>query len=93
MTDARLHALHWTFFSEVIGKDFPSVYGMFSEWCESVPPEKMSDIFDMGDEMFDDESPYDDADEDDDSDDEESDSLYTEDEIWNDINPELPSVD
>ena len=86
MTDARLHALHWTFFSEVMGKDFPSVYEMFSEWCESVPPEKMSDIFDMGDDLFDDESPYDD-------DDDEFDSLYTEDEIWSDINPELPSVD
>ena len=85
MTDARLHALHWTFFSEVMDKKFADAYQMFSTWLQSVPPAQMSEIFDMGDELFDDESPYDDDSDDDDEEDTDIidlDNLYTEEEIW-----------
>ena len=75
MSEARLHALHWAFFVDVMNMKFEDVYAMFSAWCESVPADEMSDIMALGDELFDD----DDVDTDD-----EPDNLYTEEEIWND---------
>ena len=77
MSAARLHALHWAFFVDVMDMEFADVYTMFSAWCESVPADEMSDIMAMGDELF--------ADDDEDSDDDQPENLYTEEEIWNDI--------
>ena len=74
MSAARLHALHWAFFVDVMDMEFADVYTMFSAWCESVPADEMSDIMAMGDELF----------ADDDSDDDQPENLYTEEEIWND---------
>ena len=76
MSAARLHALHWAFFVDVMDMEFADVYTMFSAWCESVPADEMSDIMAMGDELF--------ADDDEDSDDDQPENLYTEEEIWND---------
>ena len=74
MSEARLHALHWAFFVDVMNMKFEDVYAMFSAWCQSVPADEMSDIMAMGDELF----------ADDDSDDDQPENLYTEEEIWND---------
>ena len=76
MSEARLHALHWAFFVDVMNMKFEDVYAMFSAWCQSVPADEMSDIMAMGDELF--------ADDDEDSDDDQPENLYTEEEIWND---------
>ena len=76
MSAARLHALHWAFFVDVMDMEFADVYTMFSAWCESVPADEMSDIMALGDELF--------ADDDEDSDDDQPANLYTEEEIWND---------
>ena len=81
MSAARLHALHWAFFVDVMDMEFADVYTMFSAWCESVPADEMSDIMALGDELFADD---DDTDDDVNTDDE-PEALYTEEEIWNDI--------
>mgnify|MGYP003676990726 CR=1 FL=1 len=60
MTDARLHALHWAFFVDVMDMEFADVYTMFSAWCESIPPDELTKIMVQGDALFGDESPYDD---------------------------------
>ncbi len=74
MSEARLHALHWAFFVDVMDMEFADVYAMFSAWCQSVPADEMADIMALGDELLGD----------DDTDDEQPDNLYTDDEIWND---------
>ena len=91
MSEARLHALHWAFFVDVMDKEFVDLYQMFSSWCESVPAEEMTGIMALGDELFgdndDDDDDDDDSIDDDDIDDDDNDGpehLYTEEEIWND---------
>ena len=76
MSEARLHALHWAFFVDVMNMKFEDVYAMFSAWCQSVPADEMSDIMALGDELF--------GDDDVDTDDDQPENLYTEEEIWND---------
>ena len=91
MSEARLHALHWAFFVDVMNMKFEDVYAMFSAWCESVPADEMADIMALGDELFaDDDEDNSDDDEDNGDDDEDPiddgpEALYTEEEIWNDI--------
>ena len=98
MSEARLHALHWAFFVDIMAMEFADVYPMFSAWCESVPADEMTGIMALGDELFDDGYYDDDSDDDedngDDGEDEDDDedpiddvpaALYTEEEIWNDI--------
>ena len=80
MSAARMHALHWAFFVDIMDMEFADVYTMFSAWCQSVPADEMTGIMALGDELFD----TDDDDDDDDSIDDEPDNLYTEEEIWND---------
>ena len=77
MSEARLHALHWAFFVDVMDMKFEDLHTMFSAWCEGIPADEMSDIMALGDALFadDDEDPIDDGPE----------ALYTEEEIWNDI--------
>jgi hypothetical protein len=79
MSEARLHALHWAFFVDVMDMEFADLYTMFSAWCESVPADEMADIMALGDELFGD----------DDTDDEQPDNLYTEDEIWADVSSDI----
>ena len=79
MSEARLHALHWAFFVDVMNMKFEDVYAMFSAWCESVPADEMADIMALGDELFGD----------DDTDDEQLDNLYTEEEIWAGVSPDI----
>ena len=78
MSEARLHALHWAFFVDIMDMEFADVYTMFSAWCQSVPPDEMTGIMALGDELFSDII------DDDDNTDNESEPLYTEEEIWND---------
>ena len=59
MSEARLHALHWAFFVDVMNMKFEDVYAMFSAWCESVPADEMADIMALGDELFGDDDTYD----------------------------------
>ena len=80
MSEARLHALHWAFFVDIMDMEFADVYTMFSAWCQSVPPDEMTGIMALGDELFGDII------DDDDNTDNESEPLYTEEEIWNDTN-------
>ena len=79
MSEARLHALHWAFFVDVMDMEFADLYTMFSAWCKSVPADEMADIMALGDELFGD----------DDTDDEQPDNLYTEDEIWADVSSDI----
>ena len=78
MTDARLHALHWAFFVDVMDMEFADVYTMFSAWCESIPADEVTEIMVLGDALFGD-------DDDDTVDDDQADALYTEEEIWSDL--------
>ena len=86
MSEARLHALHWAFFVDIMDMEFADVYTMFSAWCQSVPANDMTEIMALGDELFgaddDDDDEHDDSIDDDDNDGPEH--LYTEEEIWND---------
>ena len=93
MSEARLHALHWAFFVDIMDMEFADVYTMFSAWCKSVPADEMTGIMALGDELFGDDDDDDEDDDDDDSiddddnDDDDNDGpehLYTEEEIWND---------
>ena len=79
MSEARLHALHWAFFVDIMDMEFADVYTMFSAWCQSVPADEMTGIMALGDELFGDND-----DDDDDDDNDGPDNLYTEEEIWND---------
>ena len=78
MSAARLHALHWAFFVDIMDMEFADVYTMFSAWCQSVPADEMTGIMAMGDELFGDD------DDDDNNTDDGHEVLYTEEEIWND---------
>ena len=82
MSEARLHALHWAFFVDVMDMEFADLHTMFSAWCEGIPADEMSDIMALGDALFGDD---DDTDDDVDTDDDQPEALYTEEEIWNDI--------
>ena len=77
MSEARLHALHWAFFVDVMDMEFADLHTMFSAWCEGIPADEMSDIMALGDALF--------GDDDVDTDDDQPEALYTEEEIWNDI--------
>ena len=78
MSEARLHALHWAFFVDVMNMEFADLHAMFSAWCQSIPADEMTDIMALGDALFDDDVADDVA-----TDDEPA-ALYTEEEIWND---------
>ena len=78
MSEARLHALHWAFFVDVMDMEFADLHTMFSAWCEGIPADEMTDIMALGDALFGDD------DDDVDTDDDQPDNLYTEEEIWND---------
>ena len=86
MSAARMHALHWAFFVDIMDMEFADVYTMFSAWCQSVPAEEMTGIMALGDELFDTDDDEDDDDDDsiDDDDNDGPEHLYTEEEIWND---------
>ena len=76
MSEARLHALHWAFFVDVMDMEFADLHTMFSAWCQSIPADEMTDIMALGDALFDDDDV--------DTDDDQPENLYTEEEIWND---------
>ena len=52
MSAARLHALHWAFFVDVMDMKFEDLHTMFSAWCEGIPADEMSDIMALGDALF-----------------------------------------
>ena len=79
MSAARLHALHWAFFVDVMDMKFEDLHTMFSAWCEGIPADEMADIMALGDALFADDDTDDDVNTDD-----EPEALYTEEEIWND---------
>ena len=89
MSAARLHALHWAFFVDVMDMKFEDLHTMFSAWCEGIPADEMADIMALGDALFAD----DDTDDDVDTDDDQPDNLYTEEEIWKDTGSAGPRSD
>ena len=102
MSEARLHALHWAFFVDVMDMEFADLHTMFSAWCEGIPADEMTDIMALGDALFgdddddnsdDDEDNGDDDGDDDDSTDDKPDTLYTEEEIWKDTGVAGPRPD
>ena len=66
--NAKLHALHWAFFSDVMDKDFPELFAEFVTWCDNLSKEEMATI------LSDDEEDMEDS--------EEETVTHTEDEIW-----------
>ena len=48
--NAKLHALHWAFFSDVMDKDFPELFAEFVTWCDNLSKEEMDSIFSDDDE-------------------------------------------
>ena len=85
MSAARLHALHWAFFVDVMDMKFEDLHTMFSAWCEGIPADEMSDIMALGDALFGDDAV--------DTDDDQPDNLYTEEEIWKDTGSAGPRSD
>ena len=85
--DAKLHALHWAFFSSVMDKDFPELFAEFVTWCDNLSKEDMHIIMALDDEDMDDEDMEDEDMEDTEQPEQPEDSdddtvTYTEDEIW-----------
>jgi len=66
--DAKLHALHWAFFSSVMDKSFPDLFAEFVTWCDNLSKEEMDDIMALLNE--------------DKEDSEEEKTTHTEAEIW-----------
>ena len=66
--NAKLHALHWAFFSSVMDKDFPELFAEFVTWCDNLSKEDMDHI------LSDDEEDMEDS--------QEETPTYTADEIW-----------
>ena len=66
--DAKLHALHWAFFSSVMDKDFPELFAEFVTWCDGLSKDQMATI------LSDDEEDMEDTDD--------ETVTHTEDEIW-----------
>ena len=66
--NAKLHALHWAFFSSVMDKSFPDLFAEFVTWCDNLSKEEMDDIMTLVDE--------------DTEDSEEEKTTHTEAEIW-----------
>ena len=66
--NAKLHALHWAFFSDVMDKDFPELFAEFVTWCDNLSKEDMDHI------LSDDEEDMEDS--------QEETPTYTADEIW-----------
>jgi len=74
---AKLHALHWAFFSSVMDKDFPELFAEFVTWCDGLSKEEMATI------LSDDEEDMEDTEQADQPEDSDDDTVtYTEDEIW-----------
>ena len=48
--NAKLHALHWAFFSDVMDKDFPELFAEFVTWCDNLSNEEMDSILSDDDE-------------------------------------------
>ena len=66
--NAKLHALHWAFFSSVMDKSFPDLFAEFVTWCDNLSKEEMDDIMTLVDEDMEDS--------------EEEKTTHTEAEIW-----------
>ena len=66
--NAKLHALHWAFFSSVMDKEFPELFAEFVTWCDNLSKEDMDSI------LSDDEEDMEDS--------QEETPTYTADEIW-----------
>ena len=70
--NAKLHALHWAFFSDVMDKDFPELFAEFVTWCDNLSKEDMDHILSDDNEL-------------DMEDSQEETPTYTADEIWKSI--------
>ena len=66
--NAKLHALHWAFFSSVMDKSFPDLFAEFVTWCDNLSKEEMDDIMTLVDEDMEDSA--------------EEKTTHTEAEIW-----------
>ena len=78
MDAARQHALQWAFFMDVMDMPFDDMYEMYSAWCDSLPEDKMADIMALADGTTDNADTND-----------VPENLYTEADIWNDVDTGL----
>ena len=77
--NAKLHALHWAFFSSVMDKSFPDLFAEFVTWCDGLSKEEMATILSDDNELeWTEDSEQ--SEQPEDSDDETG--TFTEDEIW-----------
>ena len=86
MDAARQHALQWAFFMDIMDMPFDDMYEMYSAWCDSLPEDKMADIMALADGTTrfigwgsDNNADTNDVPE----------NLYTEADIWNDVDTGL----
>jgi len=78
MNAARKHALQWAFFMDIMDMPFDDMYEMYSAWCDSLPEDKMADIMALADGTTDNADTND-----------VPENLYTEADIWNDVDTGL----
>ena len=78
MDAARKHALQWAFFMDIMDMPFDDMYEMYSAWCDSLPEDKMADIMALADGTTDNADTND-----------VPENLYTEADIWNDVDTGL----
>ena len=85
MDEARQHALHWAFFLDIMDMSFDDIYDMYQEWCESLPEDQLTLYMAIADGLGNDtDSPDNDTNTVCDTM-ELSETLYTEEDIWNDV--------
>ena len=78
MDAARQPALQWAFFMDVMDMPFDDMYEMYSAWCDSLPEDKMADIMALADGTTNNADTND-----------VPENLYTEADIWNDVDTGL----
>ena len=78
MDAARQHALQWAFFMDIMDMPFDDMHEMYSAWCDSLPEDKMADIMALADGTTDNADTND-----------VPENLYTEADIWNDVDTGL----
>ena len=78
MDAARQHALQWAFFMDIMDMPFDDMHEMYSAWCDSLPEDKMADIMALADGTTNNDDTND-----------APENLYTESDIWNDVDTGL----
>ena len=78
MDAARQVALNWAFLMDTLDMTFDELYPLFKVWCDGLPEDKMADIMALADGTTNNADTND-----------VPENLYTESDIWNDIDTGL----